>query len=243
MPPHYSNLKNLKPLTLSHPSTSKPPPQPTMSGPRRSTREKQPGKQLLSTSEKSSLPMFINDEPPEQWPPRPEDLPPGLIYHAPPNGEELAPPCKMRSNSEEIPACKYKTDKVDAADPSIPYASHMKEQERHWDLQRYTIEHTLQRGLDLEGNGPTSAIRESLAKEGEIRSNWVVNKPEREAKEIAADEEKNRKAKLKTMVNIALQVEEIEGEEEGEGGLGKRKSAKGKKGKGNGKGRKNGRRG
>ncbi|KAF3006780.1 hypothetical protein E8E13_010236 [Curvularia kusanoi] len=214
-----------------------------MNGPRRSTRERQPSKQLLSTSEPSSLPMSINDEPPEQWPPRPEDLPPGLIYHAPLNSEELAPPCKVRPRSEETPTCKYEPNEFDAADPSIPYASRMERQERLWDLRRYTIEHTLQRGLDFGGNGPTSAVRESLMKEDEIRSNWVVNKPEREAKEIAADEERDRKCKMEIMVNIALKIEEIDGDEEGGGGLGKKKSVKGKKGKGNGKGRRNGRRG
>lgn len=204
---------------------SPPPPEtPTPTpAPRRSTRTRKPSTRLVGAIATASLPAplrlrHINAEPPEQWPPRAEDLPPALRHHLPlpstrgvkttntkkssKQGNRKAPAqTHARTPSSGSGAGSDGTEKPSSPDPPIVA-----------DWSHRTVD------ASTPYYHPASAVRDSLAREDEIRAAWERNKPVREAQQRQWDmEDRVQKRKLGFMLEHFRAREKEEEEEEGEG--------------------------
>lgn len=176
-PPMPTNFPLQTPTMLPAP----PPPQPTTPAPRRSTRTRKPSTRLVCAlaPERSPSPPrlpLINDEPPEPWPPRAEDLPPSL-HHLLPALAVVALPASAKPASKRA----LKQVPTPSRTPSVGSNAGSESASGASSPETPAVARWSERSVWRSEPCAESAERESLAREGEVRDEWVRNKELREA--------------------------------------------------------------
>lgn len=196
---------------------SPPPPQAVTPDPRRSTRTRKPSTRLVLAVTTASPPHRlhrINGEPLESWPPKPEDLP-AALHHLLPKRGRGAKTTGAKKAGKQAAKKALTASRHPGSGTSPSNNSDLKPSSLEPPVVALWSHRTM--GASNVYYHAESAVRDSLAREDEIRAAWVRNEPVRLEQERRWDmEDRVVKRKLGFMVEhfIAREREEEEGKGE-----------------------------